>query len=61
MKLVIQIPAYDEEGTLPATLDALPRALPGIERITVVVVDDGSRDETARIETETGTGEVISA
>jgi glycosyltransferase involved in cell wall biosynthesis len=54
VKLVIQIPAYDEERTLPATLDALPRALPGIERITVVVVDDGSRDETARIAAERG-------
>ncbi|MEJ5198774.1 MAG: glycosyltransferase family 2 protein [Anaerolineae bacterium] len=46
MKLVIQIPCYNEEATLPLTLADLPRALPGVDEIEVLVVDDGSRDES---------------
>jgi glycosyltransferase involved in cell wall biosynthesis len=49
MKLVIQIPALDEEATLPATLGALPPAIPGFDAIDVLVVDDGSRDRTREV------------
>jgi glycosyltransferase involved in cell wall biosynthesis len=51
VKLIIQIPCLNEEETLPVTLASLPRALPGVDRIEVLVVDDGSTDgtvETAR-------------
>jgi glycosyltransferase involved in cell wall biosynthesis len=60
MKLVIQIPAYNEEQTLPAALRALPRRLRGVDRIEVVVVDDGSRDATARVARASGADRVIS-
>jgi len=51
MKLQIQIPCFNEEDSLGELLDSLPRQLPGIRSIEVVVIDDGSTDnsvETAR-------------
>ena len=47
MKLVIQIPAWNEEASLPDTLAALPRSLPGFSEVTILVIDDGSTDGTA--------------
>jgi glycosyltransferase involved in cell wall biosynthesis len=54
MKLVIQIPCRDESATLPATLAALPRIVPGIDEVDIVVVDDGSSDDTAGVATRLG-------
>jgi glycosyltransferase involved in cell wall biosynthesis len=59
MKLVIQIPAYNEEQYLPAALRALPRRLDGIREIEVLVVDDGSTDGTARIAKQSGADRVL--
>jgi glycosyltransferase involved in cell wall biosynthesis len=49
MRLCIQIPCFNEEAQLPRTIADLPRALPGIDVIDVVVVDDGSSDRTAEV------------
>jgi glycosyltransferase involved in cell wall biosynthesis len=46
-KLIVQIPCYNEVSTLPGALAALPRQIPGIDKIEVLIVDDGSRDGTA--------------
>jgi glycosyltransferase involved in cell wall biosynthesis len=54
VKLVIQIPCLDEEAQLPQTVRDLPRTLPGIDTIELVVVDDGSRDRTAAVARELG-------
>jgi glycosyltransferase involved in cell wall biosynthesis len=59
MKLIIQIPCYNEETTLPETVHALPRTLPGIDRIEVLVVDDASTDRTAEVAHELGVHHVI--
>lgn len=48
-KLVIQIPCHNEEEILPRVLDDLPKAIPGIDRIVTLVIDDGSTDRTAEI------------
>ena len=49
MKLVIQIPAWNEEEQLPEALAALPQAVEGFDEVEVVVVDDGSTDRTAEV------------
>ena len=41
MKLIIQIPCYNEEQALPVTLNALPKHIDGIDEIEVLVIDDG--------------------
>jgi glycosyltransferase involved in cell wall biosynthesis len=46
LKLIIQIPCFNEAQTLPATLAALPRSIDGVDRIEYLVVDDGSSDRT---------------
>jgi len=54
MKLIIQIPAWNEEEHLPETLAALPSSIDGIDEIEVLVVDDGSTDRTAEVARDTG-------
>ena len=54
MKLIIQIPCFNEEATLAATLDALPTSVSGIDEIEVLVIDDGSSDGTSAIAREHG-------
>jgi len=49
MKLVIQIPCWNEESSLPAALAALPTRMQGVSEIQVMVIDDGSRDRTAEV------------
>ena len=48
-KLIIQIPCLNEASTLPATLAELPRSIPGIDAIEVLVIDDGSTDATVEV------------
>jgi glycosyltransferase involved in cell wall biosynthesis len=48
MKLIVQIPAFNEEKSLPATLRALPRRIRGVRAVEVLVIDDGSTDGTAQ-------------
>jgi len=59
MRLAIQIPAYNEAEHLPAVLAELPRQLPGVDEIVVVVVDDGSQDGTATAAIEHGADFVL--
>lgn len=59
MKLIIQIPCYNEAETLPATLAALPRAIPGIAQIETLVIDDGSQDETSEVARRCGVDHVV--
>jgi glycosyltransferase involved in cell wall biosynthesis len=54
MKLIIQIPAWNEEEHLPETLAALPSSIDGIDEIEVLVVDDGSTDRTVEVARDAG-------
>jgi glycosyltransferase involved in cell wall biosynthesis len=58
-KLIIQIPCLNEADTLPATLADLPRSIPGIDVIEVLVIDDGSRDGTAAVAKRAGVDHVV--
>jgi glycosyltransferase involved in cell wall biosynthesis len=59
MKLVIQIPCLNEEGTLPGTLADLPRDVEGFDTVEWLVIDDGSTDRTVEVARELGVDHVI--
>ena len=61
MKLAIQIPCFNEEAYLPATLAALPREVPGFDEVILVVVDDGSTDATSEVARGLGVQHVVRA
>ena len=59
MKLVIQIPCLNEQETLPVTLADLPKSLPGVSSIELLVIDDGSHDRTSELARELGVHRVV--
>ncbi len=59
MKLIIQIPCYNEQETLPATLTDLPRQVEGFDEVEWLIIDDGSSDETRRIAQENGVNHIV--
>ncbi len=58
-KLIIQIPCLNEAETLPETLRDLPVSIPGIDAIEILVVDDGSRDNTAGVARAHGVHHIV--
>jgi glycosyltransferase involved in cell wall biosynthesis len=59
MKLIIQIPCYNEEITLPGTIHDLPRQIDGIDSIEILIIDDGSTDDTYRVARSLGVEHII--
>jgi glycosyltransferase involved in cell wall biosynthesis len=59
MKLIIQIPCFDEADSLPTTLSALPRTVPGFDSVEWLVIDDGSKDETIRVARMHGVDHIV--
>lgn len=58
-KLIIQIPCYNEEATLGATLADLPREVPGVDQVEWLIIDDGSRDRTVEVAKASGVDHII--
>jgi glycosyltransferase involved in cell wall biosynthesis len=59
LKCIIQIPCYNEAQTLHETVAALPAALPGVDLVEVLVIDDGSTDGTAEVARQIGVHHVV--
>ena len=59
VRLVIQIPCFNEAETLPATMADLPRVVSGFDEVLWLVVDDGSSDETAEVAKACGADAVV--
>jgi len=59
VKLIIQIPCYNEHETLEETLGDLPRAIPGVDVIEYLIIDDGSSDGTAELARRLGVHHVV--
>lgn len=60
MKLIIQIPCFNEAETLPVTLKDLPRDVPGFDCVEWLVINDGSTDGTAEIALNNGVNHIVS-
>ena len=60
MKLIIQIPCYNEEKTLSVTLNALPRQIKGIQEIEWLIINDGSTDRTVEVALAHGVDHIVS-
>lgn len=60
MKLIIQIPCYNEAATLPVTLKALPRQVNGFDRVEWLIINDGSTDNTLEVAKASGADHIVS-
>jgi glycosyltransferase involved in cell wall biosynthesis len=54
MKLFVQVPCLNEEETLPLVLASIPRQIPGVDSVEILVIDDGSSDRTLEVAREHG-------
>jgi glycosyltransferase involved in cell wall biosynthesis len=59
MKLIIQIPCFNEAETLSIALHELPKHVPGIDTVEVLIIDDGSSDRTVQVARENGVHHVV--
>ena len=59
MKLIIQIPCFNEEKTLPEALAGLPREVPGIDDIEYLIIDEGSTDLTREVAKSAGVHHIV--
>jgi glycosyltransferase involved in cell wall biosynthesis len=59
MKVIVQIPVFNEEETIGAVLDAIPREIPGVDRVETLIVDDGSTDRSVEVALAHGVDHVV--
>lgn len=59
MKLIVQIPCYNEEQTLPLVVRSIPLRIDGIDRVEILVVDDGSTDRTIEVARREGVHHIV--
>ncbi|WJG10466.1 glycosyltransferase family 2 protein [Aliiglaciecola sp. LCG003] len=59
MKLIVQIPCYNEEHTLPATFNDIPKTIEGIDSVEIMIIDDGSKDQTIEVAKKLGVDHII--
>ena len=59
MKVIVQIPCLNEEATLPATLRDIPRKIDGVDRVEILIIDDGCTDRTLEVAREMGVDHIV--
>jgi glycosyltransferase involved in cell wall biosynthesis len=59
LRVVVQVPCLNEEETLPLVLESIPKEIPGVDEIIVLVVDDGSTDRTVEVARAHGVREFV--
>ena len=59
MKLIVQIPCYNEERSLPQTVKDIPCKIEGIDQVEILIIDDGSIDRTAEVAKEIGVDHIV--
>lgn len=59
MKLIVQIPCFNEEATLARTVADIPRAIDGVDAVEVLIVDDGSIDGTVEVARAAGVDHIV--
>jgi len=59
MKLIIQIPCYNEAETLAIALSALPREVEGFDKVEWLIINDGSTDDTVKVARECGVDHIV--
>lgn len=58
-KLIVQIPCYNEEMTLPEVVAGIPREIEGVSKVVIQVIDDGSNDATVEVAKQLGVDEIV--
>jgi glycosyltransferase involved in cell wall biosynthesis len=59
MKLIVQIPCHNEEQALPVTIPTIPRQIPGVDQVEILIIDDGSQDRTVAVARSLGVDHVV--
>ncbi len=59
MKLIVQIPCYNEEKTLPLVVKTIPKRIPGVDVIETLIIDDGSKDRTIEVAKKLGINHIV--
>jgi len=59
MKLIVQIPCFNEEETLPITVGHIPRQIDGIDEVEILIIDDGSTDKTVSVAKAIGVDHIV--
>ena len=58
MKVIVQIPCYNEEATLPLVMADMPTSIPGVDVLETLVIDDGSSDRTIEVARQLGVNHI---
>jgi len=60
MKLIVTIPSYNEEQSIASVITEIPRTIPGIDQVLILIINDGSTDHTVEMATHAGADKILS-